>query len=517
MLIHGELEPFDAGALQNLAQHEQVPERPVAGLHQHAGAQHGVAQRPPARHDLHLGHVLVSVGGPEGVLDIPDRLLGGLAAHAPLGGPSAAHLVAGQPEARIFAERLLAGHVAALGGLVVDVEGVEARIVVHIQFEDEARGGIDAAAGGHLDGPALVLARPVDHERLRVDGDVHLRRQAALTGQERAREGAVHLTAAAMDEVEDRVVVGAAGKPGADDRPAHRGLVGDPREHVSRQAAVPGVDPVHPARDEHATPARLALVVAVLGRLVDAAPHIEVAMLADGETPVGAAFGGAGEAALQRPGIVGDSLDLLGDGRVRADRTLALACLALDGRFLALGGRDHPVVGISILAGPGLAGLRPGRHAEIGAVGCAAMVGLDRERLFDDPGTGSVGDPEIAGRGSHGLCLLQACPILPPERLFVKLESLIISNKSVCCAKNPTKCVPAFSPPFQGPGRDLFSSIRSRSGRMTGLHGPGSRHAVPTIAGGGGFGRTLHGGGCAGRLRYGRDSGARTARSACAL
>ena len=86
-----------------------------------------VAQGPLPRHDFHLRHVLIDVGGPEGVLDVADGLLGGRPAHAPLGAAPAAHLVAGEPEAGIFAERLLAGHVAPLGGLVVDVEGVEAR------------------------------------------------------------------------------------------------------------------------------------------------------------------------------------------------------------------------------------------------------------------------------------------------------------------------------------------------------------------------------------------------------
>ena len=109
MLVHAELEPLHAGALQDLAQHEHVPERPVAGLHQHAGAQHGVAQRPLARHDLHFGHVVIGVGGPEGVLDVADGLFGGRPAHAALDAAPAAHLVAGEPEAGIFAERLLAG------------------------------------------------------------------------------------------------------------------------------------------------------------------------------------------------------------------------------------------------------------------------------------------------------------------------------------------------------------------------------------------------------------------------
>ena len=84
MLVHGELQAFNAGALQHLAQHEHVPERPVSRLHQHAGAQHGVAQRPLAGHDLHLGHIGIGVGGAEGVLDVADGLLGGLTTQAAL-------------------------------------------------------------------------------------------------------------------------------------------------------------------------------------------------------------------------------------------------------------------------------------------------------------------------------------------------------------------------------------------------------------------------------------------------
>ena len=52
MLVHGEMEALDAGALQELAQHEHVAERAVARLHQHAVAQHGIAQGPVARHDF---------------------------------------------------------------------------------------------------------------------------------------------------------------------------------------------------------------------------------------------------------------------------------------------------------------------------------------------------------------------------------------------------------------------------------------------------------------------------------
>ena len=402
MLVHRQLEPLDAGSLQDLAQHEHVPERAVAGLHQHAGAQHVVAQRPLPRHDLHLGHVLIGVGGPEGVLDVAYGPVGGFAAHAALAGASAAHLVAGEPEAGIFAECLLAGHVAPLGGLVVDVEGVEAGVVIDVEFEDEARGAVHAAAGGHLDGAPLHLARPVDHERLGVDGDVHLCRQAARAGQEGPRDGAVHLPAAAMDEIEDRVVVGAAGQSGAFHRAAHRGLVGDTREHVGGERLVLGLDPGGLARDEHAAQAALALVVGILRRLVVAVLRIEMAMLADREAEIGAAFGLAGEAMLKQPGIVGDALDLFGDGRVRANGALAVASLAPERRLLTLRGRDDCVAKVAVLARPGLAALRTSRHAEIDAAGRAAVIGLDRKQVTEDPGIGGLGDPERTGRQSHG-------------------------------------------------------------------------------------------------------------------